>query len=1046
MKRFAGLLASVIVVMILFWGRNRALAGAETNQNNACLSGALNTNTIWKSANNPYMVCSSGLTVQSGAKLTIQPGVVVQFQAGGTLYVQGGLDATGSITQTIIMTGLNSAKGYWGGVYVSSNTATPANANFQYVNLNGGGIHGTYGAEIYVEKGSITVSHSAIRNSAGNGVLVMFNGQAYIDTTDFAGNGQNAIQLNQPTTDLLNHGLTAENNGENAIRVVGGAIERGQKRWVNPGIPYLVDGAISNQFGDQLRIDQGSNLIFTPTGSVYIGGILTAIGSPSQPITFTGQTKLPGFWRGLVVYGGTTDAVAQLDYVTIEYAGNDIQGGNIEVGNGRVNIHHSKIRFSQKDGIKFDSAAGGSIISSKIYSNTLYGINNNFSPTNVILASNNWWGASDGPKADNPACWVGNGDRVSDGVIFKPVITSTNGSANFPLSAAPIITLKPSRWFAPADGTTQIYFNITVVDGNGGPLVGRKVRLKSNTATVFDGGFTDINGQTLAYVTSKMVGDASIQAVLDPLTCEDSQSPESVVTFTKPINVTDLFPNSQAPYFSQDLAVTPLPVIVGVTSTIHAVLTNPLTSTVNVDVSFGFVQSSIGLVFGPIKEVKGVNIPPNGSVNLDASWMPKVSGHYCVEVNYSINSVGTSTYNIPNAPNGGGSSQRRNLQPYQPKTDPQSSKDSLDKADKAFKLVSKAPAGPTQIQKGMISAWWGAVKKAASDISQSLGFDPPRQDFAQVTLPIWHFFPRTDPTNYISADRANALNALNDSLSEIEAYGTAASVAMDRYGGAVDAQDLTWAAQQANEMQYYKEKLGSALLTYADRLDNFVILLKAAGETQTVIGVTDVISYQQRLATTGFTQQEIADAKLAGLTDLQIADFKSEIIAANPADVAGDILVKYSDEAAASRELGNALLHPQTFNPGLTVSGGDQMKSLQTSSNSMVQVFDTEETVTVGNPYTQTQIIDLRIRPIDLPASWTATLSPAQVTLDGGKQTIINVIFSAGAPVPQGSVIQVAVEGYIAGNLLGGVTVEIVTPAYRQFNGKMPLYLPMITR
>ena len=159
-------------------------------------------------------------------------------------------------------------------------------------------------------------------------------------------------------------------------------------------------------------------------------------------------------------------------------------------------------------------------------------------------------------------------------------------------------------------------------------------------------------------------------------------------------------------------------------------------------------------------------------------------------------------------------------------------------------------------------------------------------------------------------------------LTDIEAFGSAATTAMDRYGGATEANNLQWASEQANVLIFYEEQLGTALLSYADRLDAFVLVLQTEGETQVTVSVSDVTSYQQRLATQGFTPQEIADAKLIGWTDAQIEVYRLAIIAANPTDVAGNLLEKYSNEASVSRELGNALLHPPIFNSSIHVSGG----------------------------------------------------------------------------------------------------------------------------
>ena len=144
---------------------------------------------------------------------------------------------------------------------------------------------------------------------------------------------------------------------------------------------------------------------------------------------------------------------------------------------------------------------------------------------------------------------------------------------------------------------------------------------------------------------------------------------------------------------------------------------------------------------------------------------------------------------------------------------------------------------------------------------------------------------------------------------------------MDRYGGASEANDLQWASEQANELLYYQGQLGTSLLSYADLVDAFVQLLQTEGETQITVTVSDITGYQQRLTVQGFTAQEIADAKLIGWTDADIEAYRLSIIAANPKDVAGNLLTKYSAEASASWTLGNALLHPPIFDPGFHVGG-----------------------------------------------------------------------------------------------------------------------------
>jgi hypothetical protein len=63
-------------------------------------------------------------------------------------------------------------------------------------------------------------------------------------------------------------------------------------------------------------------------------------------------------------------AVVQLDYVTLEYAGSS--HANIELQNGLLIAHHSLVRYSATDGVRFDSSTGGSLLDGQIYGNASY--------------------------------------------------------------------------------------------------------------------------------------------------------------------------------------------------------------------------------------------------------------------------------------------------------------------------------------------------------------------------------------------------------------------------------------------------------------------------------------------------------------------------------------------------------------------------------------------------------------------------------------------------------------------------------------------------
>jgi len=69
-----------------------------------------------------------------------------------------------------------------------------------------------------------------------------------------------------------------------------------------------------------------------------------------------------------------------------------------------------------------------------------------------------------------------------------------------------------------------------------------------------------------------------------------------------------------------------------------------------------------------------------------------------------------------------------------------------------------------------------------------------------------------------------------------------------------------------------------------------------------------------------------------------------------------------------------------------------------------------------------------------------------QISLTPGQQTTVTVSVIAGSPVPQGSTPRVAVEGYAGSELLGGVVISVLVPDYRPFDGKVHLFLPLVSR
>jgi hypothetical protein len=147
--------------------------------------------------------------------------------------------------------------------------------------------------------------------------------------------------------------------------------------------------------------------------------------------------------------------------------------------------------------------------------------------------------------------------------------------------------------------------------------------------------------------------------------------------------------------------------------------------------------------------------------------------------------------------------------------------------------------------------------------------------------------------------------------------------------------------------------------------------------------------------------------------------------------------------------LANAILYPVDVPFSISIGGGSGFAGLAAEpiqNDNLTRLFARETTILIGNPLTQTATVVLKIRPIDLPPDWIVTLSPASAILAPGESLTVTVQFVPGSPVPQSTTVRFAVEGYIGSDLIGGVVVDSQTPYYTGFDGRLPVYLPLVKK
>jgi hypothetical protein len=153
-----------------------------------------------------------------------------------------------------------------------------------------------------------------------------------------------------------------------------------QLHWTLAGSPYYIGENGAGVFvdaGTTLTIDPGVEVIAgSPTAVLTVYGTLSAVGTPTGPITFTSLAAatsangVPGQWSGISFTNGS---VSNMAWVTVEYAGQDNAPpgpppgpGNLDVGSaavamdsGSLSLDHVTIDNNKHAAVLIQHISGG---------------------------------------------------------------------------------------------------------------------------------------------------------------------------------------------------------------------------------------------------------------------------------------------------------------------------------------------------------------------------------------------------------------------------------------------------------------------------------------------------------------------------------------------------------------------------------------------------------------------------------------------------------------------------------------------------------------
>ena len=256
------------------------------------VGGPIFSNTTWTAANSPYIV-TSAIIIGANATLTIQPGVIVKFNAGLGITVGsvsfgvGTLKALGTSSQRITFTSNNAsgAPGQWKDIFFTDYTVDAAfDANNQYVS------------------GSILrncIVEYAGGGASGSGGVTISQSSPFVQTCEIRYNARSGIYASVATTpasprlrivgSFLHHNVGTGNQGGGAYLNVEGIL------FDSNTVSY--NSAVGGDGGGVILISSATGGVITFTGNTisnntasYGGGMYVNIGGSSTVTTFTGNT------------------------------------------------------------------------------------------------------------------------------------------------------------------------------------------------------------------------------------------------------------------------------------------------------------------------------------------------------------------------------------------------------------------------------------------------------------------------------------------------------------------------------------------------------------------------------------------------------------------------------------------------------------------------------------------------------------------------------------------------------------------------------------
>ncbi|MCP4474836.1 MAG: right-handed parallel beta-helix repeat-containing protein, partial [Gammaproteobacteria bacterium] len=357
------------------------------------------------------------------------------------------------VSSTALLRGNEISRNGTYGIYSKSSTSTLENNLIQD--------NGSWGVYHYDNQAAPVLTGNTI---TGNKYSARLPISAVPNITDDPANNGNNLFVPNSVNGLwiIGSGLSRDLTLGSQSAVTGEVLNR-----------YHIKHTLTVNTGISLNTVAGTTFKFAVSSGLTVNGTLNAVGSANAPIGFTSEkddalggdmnadgyatTAANGDWNGLTLntdsdasvmsygivrFGGAgsnnniylNSSDAQLDHIEVSNSlnhgirlnqssasmsdlrvyGNSVDGISME-SSGSPSITNSYIYANGDDGVEVTGNVNASVTGSELFGNLDYAIINASGNSNNVTATDNWWGAVDGPGGSG----TGSGDEISDNVVIS---------------------------------------------------------------------------------------------------------------------------------------------------------------------------------------------------------------------------------------------------------------------------------------------------------------------------------------------------------------------------------------------------------------------------------------------------------------------------------------------------------------------------------------------------------------------------------------------------------------------------------------------------